>query len=60
MIVRKVRGENKIYPIKITQVEFDIAKKLGIKLEEFVKKYLVTIAKQRKWKWFFEKKAREL
>jgi hypothetical protein len=59
MIVRKVRRENKIHPIKITRVEFDIAKKLGIKLEDFVKEYLAIIAKQRRWKWFFEKKASE-
>jgi hypothetical protein len=55
MIVQKVRGENRLKPIIMSKVEHDLAVKMGLKPEEFVKQYVLMIAKQRRWKWFFEK-----
>ena len=55
MIVRKVRGQNKVGKIIISQSEYMLAKRLGIPIEIFVNELLALIAKQRKWKWFFKK-----
>ena len=52
MIVRKVRGENRIHPVKVSSVQVLLAKKMGISIEEYVKAYLKMIAKQRRWKWW--------
>jgi hypothetical protein len=54
MIIRKVRGQNKIHPIKVSSVQALLAKKMGVSLEEYVKAYLEMVAKQRRWKWFFK------
>lgn len=54
MIVQKVRGENKLKPVKIFEAEYKLAMRLGVPIEEFVKQYIDTIAKQRRWKWWFE------
>ena len=54
MIVRKVRGQNKLQPILVTSVEVRIAKKLGVPIAAYVKEYVMQIAKQRRWKWYFE------
>jgi hypothetical protein len=54
MNVRKVRGQNKLKPIILSKEEYDLAMRLGLKIEDFVKEYLKIIAKQRRWKWFFE------
>jgi hypothetical protein len=56
MIVRKVRGENRIHPVKITSVQLYLAKTLGLTVEQYVKSYLSLIAKQRRWKWWGAKK----
>lgn len=56
MIVRKVRGKESIHPVKLTSVQVMLAKKSGISIEEYVKAYLDLIAKQRRWKWWFERK----
>jgi hypothetical protein len=58
MYVRKVRGKNAIYPVRMTSVQAMLAKKAGVSLEEYVKAYVAMIAKQRRWKWFFERKAK--
>lgn len=55
MIVRKVRGQNKIDKIILSKTEADVVRRRGISLEEYVKVRLVQIAKERRWKWFFNK-----
>jgi hypothetical protein len=55
MLVRKVRGENRIGKITLTPTEVAVAKKLGISLEKYAQNSLYFIAKQRRWKWFFNK-----
>jgi hypothetical protein len=55
MIVRKVRGQNKIDKIILSKTEADAVRRRGISLEEYVKVRLVQIAKKRRWKWFFNK-----
>lgn len=54
MYIRKIRGQNKIYPVRITAIQAMLAKKVGITIEQYVKAYVEMIAKQRRWKWFFE------
>lgn len=56
MIVRKRRGKNELMPIRMTKVEYDLCMKLGLTVEQFVKEYVAMIAKERRWKWWFEKK----
>jgi len=53
MYVRKVRGKNAIYPVKLTSVQVELARKRGVSIEDYVKAYLDMIAKQRRWKWWF-------
>ena len=55
MYVRKVRGQDKVGKITLTKTEADMMRKLGIPLEKYVKTQLILIAKQRRWKWFFNK-----
>jgi len=55
MIVRKRRGKEELMPIKITEVEVKLCKKLGLSVEQYVKEGLLMIAKQRRWKWFLER-----
>lgn len=55
MQVRKVRNQNKIGRIKLSKTEADVVRKMGLKIEEYVKQMLIEIAKKRKWKWFFYK-----
>ena len=55
MIVRKVRGQNKIGKIIITRIEAELAKRMGVPLEKYVKTQLVLIAKKRRWGWYFNK-----
>lgn len=55
MIVRKRRGKEEIMPIKMTEVEVRLCRKLGLTVEQYVKEYLLMIAKQRRWKWFLER-----
>ena len=54
MYVRKVRGQNKISKIIMSRSEVEIAKKLGMNLEDFVREFVRMIAKERRWKWYFE------
>jgi hypothetical protein len=55
MIVQKVRGKNELKPIRVTKSEYDLAMRLGLSIEDFVKEYVKRVAKQRRWKWWFEK-----
>ena len=55
MIVRKVRGQNKVSKITLTATEVALAKKMGITVEKYANNCLVLIAKKRRWKWFFNK-----
>jgi len=55
MLVRKVRNQNTIGKITLTATEVALAKKLGIPLENYAKEQLMRIAKERRWKWFFNK-----
>ena len=54
MYVRKVRNENRVGKITLTPSEVELAKRMGISLEKYVKNRLVQIAKERRWKWFFK------
>jgi hypothetical protein len=56
MKIRKVRGKNAIYPIKIYKAEYDLAKTLGLKIEDYINEYIKLIAEERKWTWYFEMK----
>lgn len=55
MIVRKVRGQEKVGKITVSKSEMDLIKKLGIPLHDYVRKRLMQIAKERRWKWYFNK-----
>ena len=59
MIVRKVRGQNKLCPIILSKVEYEIIKKLGVPVEDYLNEYIRMIAKERRWKWWFEKQKEE-
>ena len=56
MIVRKVRGQNKIGKVILSATEFEAVKKQGIPIEFYVAQQLVFIAKKRRWKWYFNRK----
>ena len=55
MIVRKRRGREELMPIKVTKVQVILAKKMGISIQEYVKAYVLLIAKERRWKWYLER-----
>ena len=59
MRVRKVRNENRVGKMTLTATEVAIAKKMGISLEKYAQTALVFIAKQRRWKWFFNRNKNE-
>jgi sensor histidine kinase regulating citrate/malate metabolism len=52
MLVRKVRGQDKIGKVIMSQSEMDSVKKLGVPIEVYVKQMLLIIAKKRRWKWY--------
>lgn len=54
MYVRKIRGQEKIGKVIMSQSEVEVVKRLGISLEDYVKKMLLMIAKERRWKWYFK------
>jgi hypothetical protein len=54
MRVRKVRGQNKVSKMTLDATEVALARKLGIPLEIYAKEALISIAKKRRWKWFFK------
>ena len=55
MIVRKVRGEGRVGKIIMSKIEYDICKKLGVSVEDFIREALLMIAKKRRWKWYLNK-----
>jgi hypothetical protein len=55
MIVRKVRGQDKVGKIILSRTEVELVKRIGVSLEAFVKQRLIQIAKKRRWKWYFNK-----
>jgi hypothetical protein len=55
MIVRKVRGQNKVGKIILSRTEVEVVRRRRVKLEDYVKQVLILIAKRRRWKWFFNK-----
>ena len=55
MLVRKIRGEDKIGKVILLAAEVAVVRKMGIPVEKYIKARLVQIAKQRRWKWFFNK-----
>lgn len=55
MIVRKVRGEDKVGKITLFKFEYDLIKKLSLPVEMYIKESLINIAKKRRWKWYFKK-----
>ena len=55
MIVKKRRGKEEVMPVKVTEVQIRLAKKMGISIQEYVKAYVLLIAKQRRWKWYLER-----
>lgn len=54
MIIRKVRGQNKVDKIILNRIEYELAKRLGIPIEQYVKEAVQAVAKKRKWKWYFQ------
>jgi hypothetical protein len=55
MMVRKVRGENRVGKINLSYSEVLLAEKLGMTVEKYALKQLELIAKKRRWKWFFDR-----
>ena len=55
MIVRKVRGQNKVGKIIMLASEIAVVRKLGIPVEKYIKVRLIQIAKERRWTWYFNK-----
>lgn len=55
MIVRKVRGQDKVERIIVSYFETEVCKKMGIPVETWVKQQLLLIAKKRRWKWYLNK-----
>ena len=55
MIVRKVRGEDRIEKIILHYWEVEACKKMDMPVELYAKKLLLQIAKKRRWKWYLNK-----
>ena len=55
MLVRKVRGQDKVGKITLTPSEVAVVRKLGMDPKDYVKRALLIIAKKRRWKWFLNK-----
>ena len=55
MLVRKVRGQDKIDKVILSKTEVDLLRKMGIPLQVYAKEQLLKIAKKRRWKWYFNK-----
>lgn len=56
MIVRKVRGQDKVGKIILTRMEVAVARKVGLSLGDYVKQLLIVIAKKRRWKWYLDRR----
>jgi hypothetical protein len=55
MIVRKVRGQNKVGKIILSRTQVEVVRRRGVKLEDYIKQMLILIAKTRRWKWYLTK-----
>jgi hypothetical protein len=55
MIVRKVRGQNKVGKIILSRTQVEVVRRRGVKLEDYIKQMLILIAKKRRWKWYLTK-----
>jgi len=55
MKVRKVRGEDRVGKIIVSQADVLYAKALGVEIKTYVKRYLEMIAKKRRWTWYLVK-----
>ena len=55
MIVRKVRGQNKVGKIILSRTQVEAVRRRGVKLEDYIKQMLILIAKKRRWKWYLTK-----
>ncbi len=55
MIVRKVRGQNKVGKIILLRTEVEMIRKMGLSVADYVRHALLRIAKERRWKWYFDK-----
>ena len=55
MLVRKIRGEDRLGKIILLAAEVAVVRKMGIPVEKYIEARLVQIAKKRRWKWFFNK-----
>ena len=58
MLVRKVRGQDRVGKITLTPSEVAVAKKMGVPIEKWVTTQLIFIAKKRRWKWYFNKETK--
>lgn len=58
MIVRKIRGQDKVGEIILSGIEAQLVRKMGIPIETYIKEQLISIAKKRKWKWYFNKESK--
>jgi hypothetical protein len=55
VLVKKVRGQNKLRYVILTSDEIALAEKLGLPIKNYIKQKLIFIAIKRKWKWFLNK-----
>jgi len=55
MMVRKVRGQDKVGKIILSKAEVESVKRMGVPIELFIKIQLYRIAKQRRWKWYLKR-----
>ena len=55
MIVKKVRGQNKVGLIIITSGEIASAKRMNIPIKDYIKQAVFFVAIKRRWKWYFKK-----
>ena len=58
MKVRKVRGEDRISKVVVSQADVLNAKALGIEIKTYIKRHLEMIAKKRRWAWYFARENR--
>jgi hypothetical protein len=55
MLVKKLRGQNKLRYVILTSEEIALAKKLKWPIKDYIEQNLIFIAIKRKWKWFLNK-----
>lgn len=55
MLVRKVRGQNKIGKITLLRSEIEMIRKMELSIADYVRHALLRIAKERRWHWYLNK-----